>query len=185
MSFEHVRPDHECSPLEEIAERKREDLKRVCEILDRNNSHNTESYDELAVTSFYLDKDLEKGKSQIHKEKNSVLAFVKSTLEKKAQRLIKELENAARIKKQTIDEEMKQISDYMAGQRKTYDMAKALIENGSDEEVVLSHKSVRQCVENGEKKYERKEIDDKLPQYDAEKLNRIFSHEIETSGKSK
>ena len=179
--FEHVRPDHECSPLEEIAERKREELKKVCEVFNSNDSYNTEFYDDLAITSFYLDKNLEEAKSQIHKRKNSVLKFVNALLEKKAQCLIKELENSARIKNQTINEELKRISDHMAGQRKIYDVAKALAENGSNEEILLSYKSVQQSVENSEIKYERKEIDDELPQCGDDELDSKFFHEIKTS----
>jgi hypothetical protein len=67
--FEHVRPDHVCSPLEEIAERKREELKRICETLESNKSHSTRQYDELAITSFYLDNNLEEVKSNIQKRK--------------------------------------------------------------------------------------------------------------------
>ena len=182
--FEHVQPDHECSPLEEIAERKREELRKVCEILKSNDSYNTEFYDELAVTSFYLDKNLEEAKSQIHKRKNSVLKFVNARLEKKAQCLIEELENSARLKHQTIDEELKRVSDHMAGQRKTYDIAKALVENGSNEEITLSLKSVRQSVENSEIKYERKEIDDKLPKCSDDELDNKFFHTVKTSKKA-
>ena len=181
--FEHVRPDHECSPLEEIAERKREELKKVCEVFNINDSQNTEFYYELAFTAIYLDENLKQAKSQIQKSKNSVLKFVNALLEKKAQCLIKELENSAKVKHQTIDEELKRVSDHMAGQRKTYDVAKALVENGSNEEIMLSYKSVRQSVENSEMKYERKEIDDKLPQCGDDELDSKFFHEINTSGR--
>jgi hypothetical protein len=177
--FEHVRPDHVCSPLEEIAERKREELKTICEILNSDVYDNTQHYDELAITSFYLDKDLEEVKSHIHKRKNRVLTFLKDILEKKAQSLIEETENTVRVKKQTIDEELKRITDHIAGQKKTCDMAEALVENGSNEEIMLSHKLVQQSqLENSEKEYGRKEIDDKLPQYSDGELDSKFFDEI-------
>ena len=183
--FEHVRLDHVCCTLEEIAERKREYLKTICQTLESKESHSTQLYDELAATSFFLDENLEEVKSHIHKRKNIVLKCTKNVLEKKAQSLIKETENTARVKNRTIDEELKRISDHKAGQRKAYDIAKALIENGSNEEIMLSHKSVLQSVEKSEKGCERKEIDDKVPQYSDEQLDRMFYDEIEASKKGK
>ena len=178
--FEHVRPDHVCSPLEAIAERKREELKTICETLNSDVYDNTQHYDELASTSFYLDKDLQEVKSHINKRKNSVLTFVKDILEKKAQSLIEETENTVRVKKQIIDEELKRITDHIAGQKKTCDMAEALVENGSNEEIMLSHKLVQQSqLENSEKEYGRKEIHEKLPQYRGDgELDNTFFDEI-------
>ena len=183
--FEHVRPDHVCSPLEEIAERKLGELKTICQTLESNESHSTQLYGELTVTSICLNEKLKVAKSHIHKRKNSVLECIKNVLEKKAQFLIKETENTARVKNQTIDEELKRISDHKVGQRKAYDIAKALIENGSNEEIMLSHKSVQQSVEKSEKGYERKEIDDKLPQYSNGQLDKMFHDEIKASKKGK
>ncbi len=88
--------------------------------------------------------------------------------------LIDKTKNTARVKKQTIHEELKKVSEHKVRQRKAYDTAKALIENGSNEEVMLSHKSVQQSVENGAKKYERQEIDSKLPQFCNEELDDMF-----------
>ena len=183
--FEHVRPDHVCSPLEEIAERKREELKTLCQTLENNESHSTQLYNNLAITSCYLDKKLEEVKSHIHKRTNCVLKCIKDIVERKEQSLIDKTKNTARVKKQTIHEELKKVSEHKVRQRKAYDTAKALIENGSNEEVMLSHKSVQQSVENGAKKYERQEIDSKLPQFCNEELDDMFFDEIKTSKKGK
>ena len=179
--FEHVRPDHVCSPLEETAQRKREELKTIYQTLENNESQSTQLYDELAITLCYLDKNLEEAKNHIHKRKNSILTDVNDVLEKKAQSLIEEIENTARVKNQTIDEQLKRVSHHMAAQKETHDVAKALVENGSNEEILLSYKSVQESVENGERGYEIKLIhvmDDELPRCSDEELDNKFFDEI-------
>ncbi len=183
--FEHVRPDHVCSPLDEIAERKREELKTICQTLENNESQSTQLCNNLAISSCFLDKRLEEVKSNIHQRKNCVLKCIKDIVERKAQSLIEKTENTARVKKQTIHQELKKVSEHKVRQRKAYDTAKALIQNGSNEEIMLSHKSVQQSVEHGSKQYERQEIDSKLPQFCDEELDNIFFDEIKTGKKGK
>ena len=94
-------------------------------------------------------------------------------------------ENQSKIKGKSFCKKHPRISDHKAGQRKAYDIAQALIENGSNEEIMLSHKSVQQSVEKSEKGYERKEIDDEVPQYSDGQLDRMFYDEIKASKKGK
>ena len=181
--FEHVRPDHICSPLEEIAERKREELKTICQSIDKNGCPETQDLcSELELTSHNLNQTLEEVKRKIHERKKGVLAMVENVLDKKALSLIQKAKFIAVVKKRAIAEELKRISEHKAGQRKVYDIAMALVDNGSNEEIMLSHKSVQQSIENGAKEYERApEIDDQLSEYSDEELDNLFFHEIITS----
>ena len=179
--FEHVRPDHICSPLEEIAERKREELKTLCQSLDKNDCPETQDLcSELELTSHNVNQNLEEVERKIHERKKGVLAVVENVLHKKAVSLIQKAKFTAMLKKRAIDEELKRISEHQAGQRKFYDTAMALVDNGSNEEIILSHKSVQQSIENSAKEYERNEhkIDDQLSKYSDEELDNLFFHEI-------
>ena len=182
--FEHVRPDHICSPLEEIAERKREELKTICQSIDKNGCPETQDLcSELELTSHNLNQTLEKVKGKIHERKKEVLAMVENVLDKKALSLIQKAKFIAVLKRRAIHIELKRISEHKAGQRKVYDTAMALVDNGSNEEIMLSHKSVQQSIENSAKEYERNEyeIDDQLSEYNDEELDNLFFHEIITS----
>ena len=180
--FEHVRPDHICSPLEEIAGRKREELKTACQSLQSNICFETQDLcSKLELTSHNL--NLEKVKRRIHERKNGVLAEVKNILEREATFLIRH----AVQEKREINKELKRISEHKAGQRKVYDTAMALVDNGSNEEIMLSHNSVKQSVEeNGAKKYERSaKIDYELSKYHVKELDNFFCQKIETGKESK
>ena len=152
--FEHVRPDHICSPLEEIAGRKRKELKTTCRNLENDEIFTCALYDHLAHTFLEIEENLEAAQEKIRNGKYLVWASVKSVLEKKAQSLIQETSNIAKEKTRAIDEELKRISEHQAGQSKVYDTVMALVDNGSNEEIMLSHKSVQQTIENGAKEYE-------------------------------
>ena len=180
--LDHVRPDHICSPLEKIAERKREELKTACQNLSISIRFETQDLcSELESASHKL--NLEKVERSIHERKNEVLVEVKKILEREATSLI----NHAVREKREIDEELKRISEHKAGQRKVYDTAMALVDNGSNEEIMLSHKSVKQSVEeNGAKKYERPaKIDYELSKYYDEELDNFFCQKIVTGKESK
>ena len=185
--FEHVRPDHICSPLEEIAGRKREELKTACQSLEINECSETQDLcSKLESTSHNLNQDLEEVKRKIHERKNEVLAEVKKILEREATSLIHEEAIHAVRKQDEIDEELKRISEHKAGQRKVYDAAMALVDNGSNEQIMLSHKSVKQRVENGAKKYERAaKIEYQFSEYGDQELDSLFFHKIVTGKESK
>ena len=177
MSFDHVRPGHVCFILEEIAEQKREKLKTLCLTLDNHETRNSQVYDDLKSSTLCLENDLRQVKNRIHQTKNNILEFLKKCLDKKATSLIKKAENIARFKHEIIDEELKRIADHMEGQKRTYTIAKSLLDTGTNEEIMLSYKSVQQSVNNDEMKHERKDMDTKLPNYNKSELDRIFYDE--------
>ena len=108
-----------------------------------------------------------------------MLTIVNSVLEKKAQSIIQETQNIAKEKICAINEQLERISEHKVGQRKVYDTAMALVANGSHEEIMLSHKSVEQSMENGAKEYEQTvQIDDALAEYSNEELSNMFLDEI-------
>ena len=178
MSFEHVRPGHVCFPLEEIAERKREELKTLCQTLKCQETHNRQLYNNFALTSFHLHESLKEMKSRVQNRKNRVLAFVNDALEMKAQTLIEEVKNSAILQNQAIDKELKRISDHMAGQKKTYDMTKVLHDAGINEEIMLSQKAIQQSVNKGTTECEIPEMIDDMVEYSDEELDSMFYNEV-------
>ena len=74
--------------LEEIAERKREKLKTLCQTLENNENLTAELYDDMAITSFYLEQNLKGVEWRINYEKKTSVGNCKQRLGKKAQSFI-------------------------------------------------------------------------------------------------
>ena len=176
MSFEHVRPDHECSPLEEVAERKRWDLMSICSTFE----------DEGAYTDFEMDKEcvfesctegLEDGKREIHERGAEVLAFVENLLKRRTRLLSDEMDKIHKDKLQEISDKVTKIEGQFEERKKTSVMAKALLDHGSDEEIVLSHKSIKQ---NAAKKYQWlwDEVDVDISPYTTIQLFALFLDDL-------
>lgn len=176
--FDHFRPDHVCSPLEDIAARKRMELKKICTALESKKNRANSYYDELSFSSLGIDEQLEAVRNSTLQVKDRILKSVEYTLDKKAKSLIEENEKVARVKKQSIEQEIKRVSDVKAGQKKTYDMATALVDNGSEEEIMLSFKLVQESVEKDEEECKVRTVDKKLPGYSDEQLSGMFFDEL-------
>ncbi|XP_028413369.1 tripartite motif-containing protein 45-like [Dendronephthya gigantea] len=176
--FEHFQPKHVCSPLEDIAARKREELKAICTALESKKNSKNKYYEKLNLDSNGIELRLEREKDNARKRKDRILKSVEDALNKKVQTLIEEKQKVARVKKQAIEKEIKRVSDERAGQKKTYDMAKALVDNGSEEEIMLSFKLVQESVKNGVEKDKVGTIDIELPKHSNEELDNIFLGEL-------
>jgi hypothetical protein len=91
MAFEHMRPDHICSPLEEIAERKREDLKSICSTLEDGDAYSEFQFDKESILD-NCEENLENAKREIDERRTQVMGFVEKILKKKTQLLSDEMD---------------------------------------------------------------------------------------------
>ncbi len=150
MAFEHVRPDHICSPLEEIAERKRHDLMSICGTLEDLDAY-TEFEMEKECILDSCKENLEDAKREIDERRVEFLGVVEKILKRKTKLLCDEMDKIYNDRVEEINDEITRIEGQFEERKKTSDMAKALLEHGSDEEIVLSHKSIQQ---NATKEYQ-------------------------------
>ena len=106
--FEHVRPDHVCSPLEEIAERKREQLKTNCEDLQLIISNTNEETQSLKKEIKSLNSNFNEKQRLINEKKQQLLRKIQDKIEKKTNSLIEDsrrvLEDNTKILEQKVEE---------------------------------------------------------------------------------
>jgi hypothetical protein len=82
MAFEHMRPDHICSPLEEIAESKREDLKSICSTLEDGDAYSEFQFDKESILD-NCEENLENAKREIDERRTQVMGFVEKKFKEK------------------------------------------------------------------------------------------------------
>ena len=142
MSFEHVRPDHICSPLEETAERKREELKTNCEGLRKTIFDTQKQTQSLKKEIKSLNSNFNEKQRLINEKKQQLLQEIHDKMEKKTKSLIEDARRALEEKTNKLEQKVEERETFMTRIKASADMAHSLLENGNDEEVVRSYQSV-------------------------------------------
>ena len=142
MSFEHVRPDHECSPLEEVAERKREELKEECENLQRTVAEKHDEIYGLKENIESLKGNFVKMQHLVNEEKEQLLAELHDIVNIKANSIIEDARQVLAKNTKVLEERVQQKETFVNRVKASTDMARSLMENGNDEEIVGSYQSV-------------------------------------------
>jgi hypothetical protein len=167
-----------CSPLEEIAERKRKELKTKCEILQRTVADRNKETQSLKKDIELLNNKFDKAQRLTNERKEQLLGRLQANL------LIKTI---------LVIEDARQVFDHNAGileerihQRETFvnrvtastDMARSLLENGNDEEIVRSYQSVvnNDVIENDVE--ENENDDDTLLSLSSDEIDTMLLAEI-------
>ena len=142
MSFEHVRPDHVCSPLEEIAETKREELKAKCKKLQSTVAKENNEMDVLKKHIESLNNDFDKTQRLVNKTKEQLLAKVRDIVDKKANSMIEDARQVFDRNTRILEERVDYRESFVNRAKSSIDMARSLIQNGNDEEIVRCFQSV-------------------------------------------
>ena len=142
MSFEHVRPDHECSPLEEVAERKREVLKKECENLQSTVAKKNNEIYSLKEDIESLNGNFVKIQHLVKEKKEHLLAEIQDTVNNKANSMIENAGQVLNTNTKILEERVQQKETFVNRVKASTDMARSLMENGNDEEIVRSYQSV-------------------------------------------
>jgi hypothetical protein len=150
MSFEHVRPDHVCSPLKEIAERKRKELKTKCEILQRTVADRNKETQSLKKDIELLNNKFDKAQRLTNERKEQLLGRLQAKLQKKTNLVIEDARQVFDHNTETLEKRIHQRETFVNRVKASTDMARSLLENGNDEEIVRSYQSVlsNDAIEN-------------------------------------
>ncbi len=145
MDFNHVRPDHSCHPIEKVAEKHRESLQGCCDALDQKQAEGEKSLKDVADTRKALKKTAEKARGEMSKQKNDIVKAVEDLFQKK----MNEVDELYATKEKQLVEQQKKVESFLNKVKCAGNMSKNVLQKGSDEEVIESHKMVKERVEMG------------------------------------
>ena len=157
MDFDHDK-QHKFTPLERAAQSKRKDLKKNCEILERTVEHGKKETCTLKEDIKSLNNDFDKMQRLINERKQQFLAKVHNTVDKKTNSMIEDARQVLDDKTKNIQAEIHEREGFLNRVKTSADMARSLLENANDEEIVRSCQSVQQNVNNTIEKGNHKEI---------------------------
>ena len=173
MDFNHYK-QHRFLPLEQAAKSKREGLKKNCVILEKNVAEVKQETKNMRKDIESLNNNSEKARRCINERKEQLFA----KLEKKANAMIEDARQICERKTRSIEENMKTAETFENRVKATADMARSLLQDGNDEDIVRSYKSVQENVNKNEKKQGKQIEDDVVLPWSSEEIDRILAEEI-------
>ena len=181
MDFDHLRPDHVCSSLETVAEKKLEALKINYLTLGSKLSEGNEALQELTNYVQSLKDNMEKARREINERKSQILATVERMLEEKAKSLVNEAEDIFRNKHSAAVKVKEEVQAYVNKAKMSADVSSTLIANGNDEEIVLSQKAVQENAEKLHSEYPenvRSAPNNKILIYNSELVDALLIEDV-------
>ena len=161
MSFEHVRPEHERSPLQNIAEKKRDVLKEECENLQSIVAKKCNEIYSLKEDIESLNDNFVKMQRLVNEKKEQLLAEIQDIVDKKANSMIQDARQVFGRNTRILEERVQQRETFVNRVKTSTDMVRSLMEIGNDEEIVRSNQSVIKC------QIEENFDDDELSNFDS------------------
>ena len=169
MDFNHARPDHLCSPIEEVAEKGKKALETNYDTLMLKSTQANNALQTRLDAMQALKENAKRAKDEIDQQSDEIKKMI-----------IQELEERARIKKDEVDQicnntyeklacqsnELKVFVDRVKG---AVDLSKNLLEKGDCVEILSTQSMIEESVEKIEKEClaEMKPISDGSIQYRA------------------
>ena len=140
MDFKHVKPDHLCFLLKDVANRYKERLalnnKKMDDVLTEGNA----LVQRLRSMTEELGSDTEDAKRKIIQRKEFVAKKVCEMLDKKAEALLKEVNAIYNDEQAKLDQQTKKIKQYVENVERSVQLSKKLVDRGTEEEILSSQK---------------------------------------------
>ena len=143
MDFSHVRPDHLCHPIETIVEKHRKALQGCCDVLKEEQVKGEKSLEKVTDERKELKKEVEKAKGEISQQKEDIIKAVEDVFQEK----IKEVDEVYAVKEKPIVEQQNKVESFLDQVKRAGSLSKNVVEKGSDEEIIESHKMVKERVQ--------------------------------------
>ena len=150
MDFNHVRPHHLCHPIEKVVEKHREALQSCCDLLGEKQAEGAKSLKNVADAEKALKKTAENAKAKISQQK---IDFIKAA-EDDFQSKINAVDQLYAAHRERLTEQRNKAESFMDRVKCATNLSKNVLEKGSDEEIIESHKMVAERVEMVKKESE-------------------------------
>ena len=147
MDFNHDK-QHTFSPLEQAAQSKRKDLKTNWEILERTVADSKNETQVLKEVCHSLNCNFDKAQRLMNEREEQLLAKVHDKVARKTNTMKKDARQIFDRKTRNIEKEIHERKSFVNRMKASADMARSLLENGNDEEIIRSYQSVQEIAAN-------------------------------------
>ena len=157
MDFDHDK-QHKFSPLEKAAQTKRKELKQNCEALEKSVAVSEQEMIILKENRKTINCNFDQAQSVINERKEHLLSKLEEKLREKTNSMIDDARRVCERKTRNIDTNIEETEMFVSRMKASAEMARNLLENGNDEEIVRSSQSVRRNVHHPKETRESLEV---------------------------
>jgi hypothetical protein len=147
MVLNHIKQNHSCVAVEEIAQKQRELLQGSCTTLDEKLSAGKEALNAVGEVMKSLEANAKDAKAQINAQKDKILTSITEKLEDQAKKLAQDVDNVYGELHGELTKQHGEIKDYLGKVQASVSLPRNLLKRGSVEEIILSQKVIDENIE--------------------------------------
>ena len=180
MFSTHLKQNHTCGAVNEVAQKEKETLQSSCTTLDEKLSEGKEALNNICEMMKSLEKNAEKAKYQIKKQKENILKIVAKKLDEKVKEMIEEVDEVYGKLQSELSKQLDEIREYLNEVQASMSLPRNLLKKGSIEEILSSQKLIDEKIKNlgNEKPKKLDPINDDGIQYVPDVISQVNVDEI-------
>ena len=180
MVLNHVKQNHSCLSIGDVADKQREMLRSGFAVLNKELTEGNEALEAIYNVTEFLENNAKKVKAQIIEQKEEILKAVAQKLEEKARFMINEVDKIYNTMHNDLSKQRDVIRAYVDKVKSSVDLPRSLLDNGNNEEVLLSQNMIQQNIEKlkNERPKEMNPVHDGKIEYESKAIKDVNATEI-------
>jgi hypothetical protein len=148
MDFKHVKQGHSCVLVKDVANNYKELLVSNGKTMEDTLTEGNVFLQRLTLTTQQLDRDAENAKNEIAQRKEFVAKKVIEMLDQKAESLCTKVDEIHKGKRTNLDRQAEETKSYVENIKTSVQLSKKLVDQGTEEEIISSHKMMLDNANN-------------------------------------
>ena len=150
--LDHPKPDHECEPIDVVANRQKEALKRTSAILQTKSDEGHDALKKIRKASENMKANTRKAKDDVLHQKKEILEAFTEKLEHTIQAFIVEVDRKHNELNQKLSKQHHDMELYVEKVNGSLEFVKNIIEKGSNEDILSLGNEIKENASDIEKK---------------------------------
>ena len=148
MSANHLKQNHSCVTVNEVAEKQKETLESSCRTIDEKLSEGKKALHNICDVMKSLEKNAKTAKDQINEQKENILKIVAEKLNEEAKEMKEEIEEVYGELYRELSKQHDEIKEYLDKLQASVSLPRKLLKTGSTEEILSSQKLIDERIKN-------------------------------------
>ena len=176
----HLKQNHSCMAVNELAEKHRKTLQSRCTTLGEKLSEGTKALNNICEVMKSLEKNAKTAKNQIGKQKEDILTIVSKKLNEKAKMLKEKVDEIYSALHEELRNQYNEIKHYLDKVQASMSLPRILLKRGSIEEILSSQKMIDEKIEKlaNEKPQDLDAVNDGNIKYVPDDIGKVNVDEI-------
>ena len=156
MDFDHTRPDHQCAPIENVVEKRKESLTISVSALEKKLVGGNKALQAISNVQENLKTNTQKVKKLINNDKERIKALFFQNLEENAQKRCDEVDEISNVAQEEIVKQQNELQSFVKEISKSHELAINILENGTNIDIIETDGVVKERLENVERQEDLK-----------------------------